>query len=223
MDRRLPSSLLEQPDREEAEVLKEAEYQSLLRRISHDLFSPPTVQMIDMNGDYQDPDVGWLPAPGYATPGSAAIDLRWDGNVFGDNGFTYRVTPEGQIHDGELQGSLPSTLSLPPGVRVKLGTGLKIHCEDSSVTSLVLPRSGLGSKGLVISNLVGLIDPDYQGEWVITLWNASNEVQEIKPGDRLVQAVFLGLGGIVRPNFEFVDRFESDTERGEGGFGSTGE
>lgn len=205
-------------------ILQEAEYQSLLARIKHDLFGAPTVQVVDINGEYQDPDVDWLPDLSYATPGSAAIDLRWNGQIYDGNGrASVRYTPAGLQNPGQTLAKIgPTKLVLQPWERVKLGTGLKIHSEDRRVDALVLPRSGLGGKGLVISNLVGLIDWDYQGEWMITVWNATPDEKIIKPGERLVQALFLGLGGIVQPKFEYVEAFGLETERGEGGHGSTG-
>ncbi|KMK67449.1 dUTP diphosphatase [Puniceibacterium sp. IMCC21224] len=108
-----------------------------------------------------------------------------------------------------------------PAILIK--SGIAISFDDFSIAGLVLPRSGLGhKKGLVLGNTVGLIDPDYAGEILISVWNrnqARSTPIEIRPGDRIGQLVFVP---IVRPSFEVVDEFTIETARGAGGFGSTG-
>jgi len=130
--------------------------------------------------------------PTYATPGSAGIDLR----VCIDEAM--------QINAGE-------TVLLP--------TGLSIYIADPALAAVILPRSGLGHKhGIVLGNLVGLIDSDYQGELKISCWNRGQEHFTIEPGERIAQLVFLP---VVRADFKLVEAFD-ETDRGEGGFGSSG-
>lgn len=103
-------------------------------------------------------------------------------------------------------------------------SGIAIFFDDFSMAGLVLPRSGMGhKKGLVLGNTIGLIDPDYTGEVMISLWNRNppgTPPIEIRPGDRIGQLVFVP---VVRPNFEVVEAFTRETSRGDGGFGSTGD
>lgn len=130
--------------------------------------------------------------PEYATPGSAGLDLR----VCTDEPI--------QIAGGE-------TVLLP--------TGIAVYIQDPKLCAVILPRSGLGHKhGIVLGNLVGLIDSDYQGELKVSCWNRGQEHFTAQPGDRIAQLVFLP---VVQPTFEEVDAFHS-SERGEGGFGSSG-
>ncbi len=97
--------------------------------------------------------------------------------------------------------------------------GFAMHIEDKNIAAIIIPRSGLGSKnGIVLGNLVGLIDSDYQGELMVPLWNRSNKDFDIKPGDRIAQMVFIPL---VLAEFEIVNSFEQ-SERGIKGFGSSG-
>jgi dUTP pyrophosphatase len=131
-------------------------------------------------------------APEYGTAGSAGIDLR---------------------------AMLPGRLVLQPNETEKIRTGIAIHISDPNYAALILPRSGLGSKGLVIGNLVGLIDSDYQGELTITAWNRSNTPMVILPLDRIAQLIFVP---IAHANFIPVEDFSEETERGTGGYGSTG-
>lgn len=140
-----------------------------------------------------DPKVGdSIALPSYATLGSAGLDLR--------------VCTEEPIHLSSQQ-----TVLLP--------TGLAIYIADPSLAAVILPRSGLGHKhGIVLGNLVGLIDSDYQGELKISCWNRNAESFTIQPGDRIAQLVFLP---ITRVDFAVVESFE-ETSRGEGGFGSSG-
>lgn len=131
--------------------------------------------------------------PDFATAGSAGIDLR------------------AMVNEAIL---------VLPGATELIPTGFAIHMEDPNMAAVILPRSGLGHKqGLVLGNLVGLIDSDYQGQLMISCWNRSDDARRIEPGDRIAQLVFLP---VLRPEFELVSEFTA-TERGEGGFGSTGQ
>lgn len=139
-----------------------------------------------------DPRVGtnW-PIPKVGTPGSAGIDLR---------------------------ACLDEPVTLSPGETIMIGTGIAIYLEDPNFCAIILPRSGLGHCGLVLGNLVGLIDSDYQGELKISTWNRGQTKQTIEPGDRIAQMV---ITPIIQPTFIEVADFESSA-RGEGGFGHTG-
>ena len=135
---------------------------------------------------------GEFPLPAYATPGSAGMDLR---------------------------ACLDQPLLLEPGQTQLIPTGLAIHIEDPSLCAMLLPRSGLGHKhGVVLGNLVGLIDSDYQGQLMVSCWNRGQQSFEIKPGERIAQMVLVP---VVQADFEIVDEF-SDSDRGEGGFGHSG-
>ena len=140
-----------------------------------------------------DPRVGTtIPMPTYATPGSAGLDLR-------------------VCIDEPLQLAAQETVLLP--------TGIAMYIADPNLAAVILPRSGLGHKnGIVLGNLVGLIDSDYQGELKISCWNRSQEHFTIYPGDRIAQLVFVP---VVKANFSIVDSF-TESIRGEGGFGSSG-
>lgn len=130
--------------------------------------------------------------PEYATSGSAAFDLRATNDIL----------------------LLPNSTQL-------VGTGLAMWIKDPNVCAIVLPRSGLGHKdGLVLGNLVGLIDADYQGELKLSLWNRSEEVREYKRGAKIAQVLFLP---VIKPMFTLVGEFGANTKRGAGGFGSTDE
>jgi dUTP pyrophosphatase len=130
--------------------------------------------------------------PAYATDGSAGLDLR---------------------------ACLSQPLVLEPGDTQLIGTGLAIHIADPALAALILPRSGLGHKhGIVLGNLVGLIDSDYQGELMVSCWNRSQNRFTVEPGERLAQLVLVP---VVQAEFEVVDEFDS-SHRGAGGFGSTG-
>lgn len=140
-----------------------------------------------------DPRLGAeFPLPDYATAHSAGMDLR---------------------------ALCDAPLSLAPGEAQLVPTGLAIHIADPGLCAVILPRSGLGHKqGLVLGNLVGLIDADYQGPLMVSLWNRGQNPQTIAPGDRIAQLVLLP---VVRAGFRVVESFESSA-RGEGGFGHTG-
>ena len=140
-----------------------------------------------------DPRVGdSIPLPTYATLGSAGLDLR-------------------VCIDEPIQIAAQETVLLP--------TGLAVYIADPHLAAVILPRSGLGHKhGIVLGNLVGLIDSDYQGELKISCWNRGAEHFTVNPGDRIAQLVFLP---IVRAEFSLVEQF-TQTSRGEGGFGSSG-
>jgi dUTP pyrophosphatase len=133
-----------------------------------------------------------IPLPHYATEGSAGLDLR-------------------ACVDGPLE--------LLPGQTQLIPTGLAIHIEDKNIAALILPRSGLGHKhGIVLGNLVGLIDPDYQGPLMISCWNRSLIPYTFEPGERIAQLIMVP---ILKAHFEVVDEFK-ESDRGAGGFGSSG-
>jgi dUTP pyrophosphatase len=133
-----------------------------------------------------------FPLPNYATIGSAGLDLR---------------------------ACLDQPLILSPGSAALIPTGLAIHIADAQLAATILPRSGLGHKhGIVLGNLVGLIDSDYQGEILISCWNRGAKSFTINPGDRIAQMVIVP---IVQVKFEVVKEF-SVSDRGAGGFGSSG-
>ena len=140
-----------------------------------------------------DPRIGnQIPLPSYATEGSAGVDLR---------------------------ACVESTLTLEPNQTELIPTGIAIHIADPNLAATSLPRSGLGHKnGIVLGNLVGLIDSDYQGQLYISCWNRSNKAFEIEPGDRIAQLVVLP---VVQVEFDVVTDFR-DSDRGEGGFGHSG-
>ena len=130
--------------------------------------------------------------PTYATPGSAGLDLR---------------------------ACLPAPLLLAPGAWQLVPTGMAIHLADPGYAALILPRSGLGHKhGIVLGNLVGLIDSDYQGQLMVSAWNRSDTVFTIEPMERIAQLVIVP---VVQATFNLVDAFV-ESERGEAGYGSTG-
>lgn len=134
-----------------------------------------------------------IPAPEYGTSGSAGLDLR---------------------------ACIDAPLTIAANAVAMVGTGLAIHINDASLAAVILPRSGLGHKqGIVLGNLVGLIDSDYQGELKISVWNRSTEAVTIQPADRIAQLVFVP---VVQAEWQWVDDFSDASERGEGGFGSTG-
>ena len=133
-----------------------------------------------------------IPMPEYATTGSAGLDLR---------------------------ACLDAPLTLHPGETQLIRTGLSIYIEDPSLAAMLLPRSGLGHKhGIVLGNLVGLIDSDYQGELMVSCWNRGKDSFTIEIGERLAQMVLVP---VVQAEFEFVEEFQQ-TERGAGGFGHSG-
>jgi len=140
-----------------------------------------------------DPRVGReIPLPAYATDGSAGMDLR---------------------------ACLDAPLTLAPGAAELVSTGIAIHLADPGLAAVLLPRSGLGHKhGVVLGNLVGLIDSDYQGPLMVSLWNRGGEPFTVQPGDRIAQMIVVP---VVHARFEVVSSFE-ETARGAGGFGHTG-
>ncbi|HHX4931595.1 TPA: dUTP diphosphatase [Acinetobacter baumannii] len=140
-----------------------------------------------------DPRLGkeW-PLPSYATAGSAGLDLR---------------------------ACLDEAIEIEPGQTVLVKTGMAIYIHDVNFAGLILPRSGLGHKhGIVLGNLVGLIDSDYQGELMVSVWNRGQTTFRLEPGERLAQYVLVP---VVQAEFEQVEEFE-ETLRGTGGFGHTG-
>ena len=132
------------------------------------------------------------PMPAYATDGSAGIDLR---------------------------ACVEAPLQLQPGETQLIPTGMAIYIADPALAAVILPRSGLGHKhGIVLGNLVGLIDSDYQGQLFVSCWNRGSSAFTIEPGERIAQLVFIP---VVQADFELVDNFV-ESQRGDGGFGSTG-
>ncbi len=148
----------------------------------------PTIQVRIL-----DPRVGdSTPLPAYATDGSAGMDLR---------------------------ACLDAPLTLAPGQAELVPTGIAIHIADAGLAAMLLPRSGLGHKhGVVLGNLVGLIDSDYQGQLMVSLWNRGREPFTVQPGERIAQMIIVP---VVRARFEVVESFD-ESARGAGGFGHTG-
>lgn len=140
-----------------------------------------------------DPRIGQeFPLPTYATPGSAGLDLR---------------------------ACLDNALELKPGQTELLPTGLAIHVADPTLAAIILPRSGLGHKhGVVLGNLVGLIDSDYQGQLMVSIWNRGDKTFIVEPGERIAQMVIVP---VVQAEFNLVEDF-TESERGSGGFGHSG-
>jgi len=133
-----------------------------------------------------------FPLPAYATPGSAGMDLR---------------------------AMLDTRLTIEPGETVLIPTGIAIHVADPGLAAVILPRSGMGHKhGIVLGNLVGLIDSDYQGPLMVSCWNRGSEPYTMEIGDRLAQLVFVP---VIQAQFKLVDEFDTSS-RGEGGFGHSG-
>ena len=131
--------------------------------------------------------------PAYATPGSAGLDLR---------------------------ACIDAAITIEPGATVLIPTGLAIHVADPGYCAMILPRSGMGHKnGIVLGNLVGLIDSDYQGQLMISTWNRSQSAFTLQPLDRLAQLVIVP---VMQVAFNIVDAFDA-SDRGAGGFGSTGQ
>jgi dUTP pyrophosphatase len=133
-----------------------------------------------------------IPLPAHATEGSAGMDLR---------------------------ACIDKTMVLKPGDTELIPTGVAIHIADPKLAATILPRSGLGHKhGIVLGNLVGLIDSDYQGQLFVSCWNRGNKSFTIEVGDRIAQLVFVP---VVQVDFDVVDEFDA-SDRGEGGFGHSG-
>ncbi|HEY9018735.1 dUTP diphosphatase [Thiomicrospira sp.] len=141
-----------------------------------------------------DPRLGnEIEMPHYATQGSAGLDLR---------------------------ACINEPLTIAPGETQLIPTGLAIHLDDSSLAAMILPRSGLGHKhGIVLGNLVGLIDSDYQGELKVSCWNRSDTAYSVQVGERIAQMVIVP---VLQPVFTQVSEFGASSERGVGGFGHTG-
>ena len=133
-----------------------------------------------------------FPLPEYATAGSAGLDLR---------------------------AMITASIQLEPGQTLLIPTGLAIYIEDNNMAAMILPRSGLGHKhGIVLGNLVGLIDSDYQGQLQISCWNRGDSVFTIEPGDRIAQLVLVP---VIQAQLDITDSFK-ESERATGGFGHTG-
>jgi dUTP pyrophosphatase len=134
-----------------------------------------------------------IPLPHYATAGSAGLDMR---------------------------ACIDAPLTVEPGDTVLVPSGIAIHIGDPGLAACLLPRSGLGHKhGLVLGNLTGLIDSDYQGQVFISIWNRGSKAYEIQPGERIAQMVFVPVEQV---EFQVVEEFD-DSHRGEGGFGHSGQ
>jgi dUTP pyrophosphatase len=140
-----------------------------------------------------DPRIGNdIPMPEYATPGSAGLDLR---------------------------ACIEADFTLEPGETQLIPTGLSIYVEDPSLAAMILPRSGLGHKhGVVLGNLVGLIDSDYQGQLMVSCWNRGSKAYTVSVGERIAQLILVP---VIQASFEVVEEFDA-SERGEGGFGHSG-
>ncbi len=140
-----------------------------------------------------DPRVGTeFPLPEYATDGSAGLDLR---------------------------ACIDEQITIEPGQTELVPTGIAIHIADPTLAAVILPRSGLGHKhGIVLGNLVGLIDSDYQGQLFVSTWNRGQDSFTLNPGERLAQLVFVP---VVQAAFDIVEKFD-ESHRGEGGFGHSG-
>jgi dUTP pyrophosphatase len=133
-----------------------------------------------------------IPLPAHATEGSAGMDLR---------------------------ACIDDAITLQPGATELIPTGIAIHIDDPGLAATILPRSGLGHKhGIVLGNLVGLIDSDYQGQLFVSCWNRGHDAFTIEPGDRIAQLVFVP---VVQADFEVVAEFD-ESHRGAGGFGHSG-
>lgn len=134
-----------------------------------------------------------FPLPTRATDGSAGIDLR---------------------------ACIDEPVVIKAGETKLIGTGMAIYIKDPNFAGIILPRSGLGHKhGIVLGNLVGLIDADYQGELMVSVWNRSDTDFTLNPAERMAQYMVMP---VLRPSFKIVDEFSDDSERGAGGFGSSG-
>ena len=119
-----------------------------------------------------------------------------------------------------MRACIDEALTVKPGETVLVPSGIAIHIEDNALAAVLLPRSGLGHKhGLVLGNLTGLIDSDYQGQVYISCWNRSHKAYEVQPGERIAQMVFVPVEQV---NFEIVEEFE-DSSRGARGFGHSGQ
>lgn len=155
--------------------------------------APPAAAARKVKLKILDPRIGReFPLPQHATPGSAGMDLR---------------------------ACLPAPLVLAPGAAELIPTGISIFVEDPALAALLLPRSGLGHKhGIVLGNLVGLIDSDYQGPLMVSCWNRGAAPFTVSPGDRIAQMVLVP---VVHAEFEVVEDFAASA-RGAGGFGSSG-
>lgn len=166
---------------------------NLLALNTNDIQQVPSISSMRIQLKILDPRIGkQYPLPRYETQDAAGLDLR---------------------------ACFDTALTIEPGQTQLIATGISIYIGNPYITAVILPRSGLGHKhGLVLGNLVGLIDADYQGPLMVSCWNRGEAAYTIEPGDRIAQLVFLP---IVRAQFDLVEEFAS-TERGTGGFGHSG-
>lgn len=175
---------------------------------------PPLLQVV------MDPECKRFDGPHFKTVGAAGIDLRamLNTKISADNiaekegsgVYSYRDVASGRIN----------SIALAPGAQVMIDSGLRIHIDNPRYVGLIVPRSGLGSRGLILGNTVGLIDSDYQGPLMMCLWNRnSDSMLTIDDGDRVAQYV---LTNVHQFALHEVSQFNGESERGAGGFGSTG-
>lgn len=143
-----------------------------------------------------------------------------DGRIGNDPLFPLPVRSSEGAAGIDLRVCIDEPFVLKAGEQHLFSTGIAIFLKDPAYVGLVVPRSGLGTKGIVLGNLVGVIDSDYQGEIGICLWNRSKEDRTINVGDRVAQYI---VTAAIHPEFSFVTEFSGETERGAGGFGSTGQ
>lgn len=153
-----------------------------------------------------------------STPMKRKIDIKILDTRFGDEFSLPTYATEGSAGI-DLRAMFDKTTEIKPGETILTPTGLSMYIADPSLAALVLPRSGLGSKnGIVLGNLVGLIDSDYQGQLFVPLWNRSQHAFTIEPGDRIAQLIIVP---VVQAEFNIVEEF-TESSRGAGGFGHSG-
>lgn len=157
--------------------------------------------------------------PEFKTPGAAAIDLRALLNSPQTDLGDALVTEAPADMDDISAARKNAFVTLQPGQQVSVDSGLKIHINSRNHVGLMFPRSSMGKKGLVLANGTGVIDSDYQGPLIMILWNRGNEAITIADGDRVAQYM---LTTAFQFDMKFVEAFSDESERGEGGFGSTG-
>ena len=147
----------------------------------------------------------------------ATIDLRILDDRLKDNLPAYATTGSAGL---DLRACLAAPIELAPGATTLVPTGIALHIGDAGLAAMILPRSGLGHKhGIVLGNLVGLIDSDYQGQIFVSVWNRGHSVFTIQPLERIAQLVVVP---VVQAQFRVVSEFPKASQRGEGGYGSTG-
>lgn len=192
------------------------EMESLMRQVIDSVNSisqPPVLEVVI------DPECKRFGVPAFKTPGAAAIDLRAMLNThLSRESISQAIADNSGVHPFYEEDRI-ARISLAPGAQVAIDSGLRIYIDNPSYAGLILPRSSSGRKGLVLANGIGLIDSDYQGPLTQVLWNRSREQVEINDGDRVCQYV---LTNVHKFQMREVIDFAVKTERGDGGFGSTG-